>query len=144
MLIIEKQIKNDRASYVSNRGRRKTVLKTFRPAILPITGRTSGNFDVYVLASITRFIDRSLKNFSRDYTPPLEREREGENSKGGKFQVCCRLIGVYHLFFFLLLFFLGERLFKNHHFLRWLGTRLLHRRHGCMCTQVAERMDLQV
>lgn len=75
-------------------------MKTFRPAILPITGRTSGNFDVYVLASITRFIDRSLKNFSRDYTPPLEREREGENSKGGKFQVCCRLIGVYHLFFF--------------------------------------------
>lgn len=78
MLIIEKQIKNDRASYVSNRGSRKTVLKTFRPAILPITGRTSGNFDVYVLASITRFIDRSLKNFSRDYTPPLERERERE------------------------------------------------------------------
>lgn len=105
MLIIEKQIKNDRESYVSNRGRRKTVLKTFRPAILPITGRTSGNFDVYVLASITRFIDRSLKNFSRDYTPPLERERERENSKGGKFQVCCRLIGVYHLFFFFYYYF---------------------------------------
>lgn len=59
-------------------------MKTFRPAILPITGRTSGNFDVYVLASITRFIDRSLKNFSRDYRWK-ERERERiqrvENSK---------------------------------------------------------------
>lgn len=121
-------------------------MKTFRPAILPITGRTSGNFDVYVLASITRFIDRSLKNFSRDYTPPLEREREREREfKGWKIPSVLSLDRrLSPFFFFLLLFFLGERLFKNHHFLRWLGTRLLHRRHGCMCTQVAERMDLQV
>lgn len=57
---------------------------------------------LYVIIDYVLSIAR-LKNFSRDYTPPLERERE--NSKGGKFQVRCRLIGVYRLFFFFLFIF---------------------------------------
>ena len=76
-----------------------------------------------------RFIDYSLKSFSRRYALNVkdrERERERERESQRVENSECRLYQR------LSAFSLGPERFKNH--FPTVETRLLHRRHGCMCT----------